>query len=927
MTDADPAPRPRTASPDRAALDAIWREFAGALLDRRPDFRFDAGFYAHRYGDVADRAPDALARHYAETGRDEGRNATLYQETLRDAPDLPGVLATLVRDPRLKAAVAAGEDDALLLTFELMALGDPVDKIVADFSVRHYRKVSPDLAEAPDIGLFLHFVKHGFHEDRPSLASLRRNLVAGERPFDPARRTIVVATHEFSATGAPFVALDIAQRAAESCNVVVMGLRRGGGALIERFAETAVAVIVSAQPFEEWSYFETGPLEFADFAILNSVECFSFAKALVAREIPFVSYVHEFTDYTLPAYKCVVTALYSQKVLFSSETVRRSWDGVLADAAFDVAADSAIVPQATLVPDAVPEADYRAARDRLSALLGCEIGDRRVVYGAGQVQWRKGTDIFAMLAAQGRHTNPDTLFVWIGDGLDHQDFDVGVWVEKHLAAGGVNDPAGNLFHLPAGPYYRDVCRAADVLFLSSRLDPLPNVVFDAVSLGCAVVLFQGASGFDDLRYRDIDTLWRVPFGDLAGVADALEEIPCKTLRDGGFAVRPDGRAAAPAGPAEPVEVVPVFDRIMTAVAGEADGVAAPAAGTAPPRTARTPPSTGRYDVGILYGPADPPELRARERATIWRHGRRAIWPDRAAAEAAIAASDNWVHRTLSIAPYGEILPEDLPSFSTPAFSIPAFSIHVHAFYTEAFAPDLSHYAAYRHAARVVVTTDTEEKADTLMAAGREAGVPVETRLVTNRGRDVLPFLSLFDGEEDPNAIWCHVHLKKSVGLGANSPGEVWRTFLMRILLGGPERLSAAIAAMRLPHVGLVGAFDPYVMGWTGSRRLLAPLQARLDALAAQDGPLAAPGTLDGGPGAGYPLPDHPLLFPVGDMFWIKADVVNRMRSLFGPDHPWPGEPLPGDGTVYHLIERLWPTASALAGRDALFLDKPGERRV
>ena len=66
--------------------------------------------------------------------------------------------------------------------------------------------------------------------------------------------------------------------------------------------------------------------------------------------------------------------------------------------------------------------------------------------------------------------------------------------------------------------------------------------------------------------------------------------------------------------------------------------------------------------------------------------------------AAIAASDNWVHRTLSIAPYGEILPEDLPSFSTPAFSIPAFSIHVHAFYTEAFAPDLSHYAAYRHAA-------------------------------------------------------------------------------------------------------------------------------------------------------------------------------------------------------------------------------------
>nr|ADI18727.1 lipopolysaccharide biosynthesis protein [uncultured Rhizobiales bacterium HF4000_32B18] len=886
---------PDAASPD---LTALWREFAAldrhGRLARRPDFRFDPDFYGGRNPDIAgEKDPAARARHYADVGAAKGRHPTLYHETRAEAQGVDRAVAFLVREPRLKAAVEAKVPGAAELAFELMALGDPVDKAVADFSVHHYRTVSSDLPAASDIALFLHYMKAGYREGRPVLATLRRNVHPGARAFDPARRTVIVATHEFSATGAPLVALDLATGAAERCNVVVMGLRAKSGALIARFAEVAVSVIVTERPFEEWPFFDPCPLDAADVAILNSVECFPFVKALVARRIPFVSYVHEFTNYTLPAYKAVVTALYAERVLFSSETVRRSWAGVLADADFDVAADSAIVPQAELIPGAVPAADYRAARTRLSALLGTEVGDRRVVYGAGEVHWRKGTDIFAMLAAQGRRTDPDTLFVWIGDGLDHEDFHIGVWVEKHLSDGAVNDPAGNLFHLPAGPYYRDVCRAADVLFLASRLDPLPNVVFDAVALGCAVVLFEGASGFDDARYRGEPAMWRVPFGDLAAAGEAVARSPAKTLRDGAFAVRPEAaaRCEAAASTAAAPGVPDLFARVVEpsppAAAEEDEGAAA-----------------GDYDVGILYGPGDPPALRARERRAIWRHGRRAIWPSRAAAERAVAASDNWVHRTLRLAPYGETDAEDDP---------PPYSVHVHAHYTDGFAEDLAGFAAWRHAARVVATTDTEAKAAEIAAAGRNGGVAIETRVVANRGRDVLPFLELFDGSEDDNALWCHVHLKKSVGLGPTSPGAVWRAFLMRILLGGPERLSTALALIRAPEAGLVGAFDPYVMGWTGSRRLLAPLQARLDGWEA-----------DGGR---RPLPDHPLLFPVGDMFWVKAGVVNAMRRLFGADYPWPGEPLPGDGTVYHLIERLWPTAAALAGRDSVFVDKPDERRV
>ena len=124
------------------------------------------------------------------------------------------------------------------------------------------------------------------------------------------------------------------------------------------------------------------------------------------------------------------------------------------------------------------------------------------------------------------------------------------------------------------------------------------------------------------------------------------------------------------------------------------------------------------------------------------------------------------------------------------------------------------------------------------------------------------------------------------------------------LLGDDTALSSALALIARPHVGLVGAFDPYVMGWTGSHRLL---------------PSVAPFFPE-------PLPAHPLVFPMGNMFWARGHVMRAMRALFGPDYPYPNEPIPNDGTVFHLMERLWPAIAAREGLESVFLDKPDERR-
>jgi len=51
-----------------------------------------------------------------------------------------------------------------------------------------------------------------------------------------------------------------------------------------------------------------------------------------------------------------------------------------------------------------------------------------------------------------------------------------------------------------------------------------------------------------------------------------------------------------------------------------------------------------------------------------------------------------------------------------------------------------------------------------------------------------------------------------------------------------------------------------------------------------------------------------------------------MNGLFGDDYPWPNEPIANDGTVFHMIERLWPAMAAKCNMRSIFLDKPDQPR-
>jgi glycosyltransferase involved in cell wall biosynthesis len=846
----------------------IWRSILkdDPRLAVRPSFRFDPIFYAASYPDVSG-SPEELVKHFRNFGRSEHRFPNRFRQFRTVHHDIARRVRLLIVDPRIRDIAREKPALAAELAFELIRFG--YDSTISNFSASHYLASNPDVAEA-GVDPLEHYLTFGIRERRPSLAKVRKSQFRGSRPYDANLPTCLIALHELSNTGAPRVGLDLATEARGSHNVVVAALRPGP--LLQAARESACEVLVTANPFADLNYFRGAVFDHIDMAVCNSVEAFPFVRTLVARGVPFASYIHEYAWYTFPSFKSIHTLLFSDLLVFSSEHVRESWAPLLEDAEFDLARDLMVLPQRNIKIDTLSRAEIVTARKRLSSLVGVDCSDKRIICGAGHSQWRKGTDIFAMAAQIARQRDPDTLFVWVGDGLNPEDVVFGAWMTHHLREVGAGEVDSNLFMLPAGDHYQDVLKAADAMLLSSRLDPLPNVVFDALAAGCRIVLFEGSSGFADPAYTAYDYIKSVEYGNPEAAVDELLSIPRKAPARFGAERRHERWGARLFDPIRANLTMRLRDRRHYVI------------GPTP------------LDVPVLYSARDEDRpLRTREREKLFTTGRRYLWRDPDDAKASLRESRNWVHRRCSVVDYREI---------EPGSDLPPFSLHMHAYYVDGLRAELSAHRAFRFADELVVTTDSEKKARAIHAAVASLSMTVKVLVVPNRGRDIVPFLDLLRGLEadDPSRIWGHIHRKKS--LSTRASGDVWRTFMTTILLGGPDSVSNSIVSAADPKVGLVAPFDPFFGQWNGSRALLTSVRSHF-------------------PG---PLPKNPLVYPMGNMFWVRAAVVNEMNLLFRSDHPWPNEPIPNDGTDLHLVERLWPVVAAKRGLRSVFVSKPDQRR-
>jgi glycosyltransferase involved in cell wall biosynthesis len=345
----------------------------------------------------------------------------------------------------------------------------------------------------------------------------------GHKPVVPGRPTILVVSHASSRTGAPIVAQNLVSLFAQHYNVVVLCL--AGGVLIDSFRQDAIAVHFPRATMQG-AHWATGAIDGLAgkydfrFAIVNSACSRSVGSPLESKRVPYVALVHEFASHlNSPVY---VRRFFdaASLLVFSSSLTR---DHAERQIGFSPDASVHTIPQGKCVVPGATGTENRLAEDSIRTDIRPPGSEHDfVVLGAGSITYRKGVDLFLAILEAARTKAPDVpwRFVWIGD--DKDDASVGqysLFVADQIERSGLSEA---ITILPPTPAIEAAYDAADVLLLSSRLDPLPNVAIDAMAQGLPVVCFDQTTGIADLL-RDVDVAGDcvAPYLDIGAMADRL----------------------------------------------------------------------------------------------------------------------------------------------------------------------------------------------------------------------------------------------------------------------------------------------------------------------------------------------------------------------------------------------------------------------
>ena len=311
--------------------------------------------------------------------------------------------------------------------------------------------------------------------DRGSIA------VAGAQP-------IVIAVHDGLRHGAQMLALNLADVMRSRFGLAVHVVMFGDGPLYSAFRQVStVHTLFDEDP--RGSAAQGIARKLADagvhWAICNTTVTGLFAETLSRTGIQVVSLIHELPE-ILRSYKlephAQAVANYASHVVFATPMVADSF------ASFATVDESKKVIR--------PQGAYKRNRYRSKLSDASLIADLRrknglpltasIVLGVGYADFRKGFDLF--LAVAEKIGIPEQLvFVWLGHF--HDDF-----VRSHSERLSRLVSQGVLFTPGATDVTDDYYAAADVFLLTSREDPYPSTVLEALDVGLPAVAFAGATG-------------------------------------------------------------------------------------------------------------------------------------------------------------------------------------------------------------------------------------------------------------------------------------------------------------------------------------------------------------------------------------------------------------------------------------------------
>ena len=364
-----------------------------------------------------------------------------------------------------------------------------------------------------------------------------------KQPEQPPRRRVLFVSHEATRTGAPKIILNILKHFAKNCDIQCETMLHTGGHLAGEFEAHSTVVDCLNMGKDQPDELKKRVSKFVNrekdnrpvLAICNSMESRYIAKEIAGEDVPVIMLVHELpSSYSEEDYQSVYEI--AEKVIFPVHHVREA-----ADAKTPVPISKSVVLSQGLLN---PDFGKGIARDVAHSQIRSELGlpeNCFIALGCGTLDLRKGIDHYAAIARRVTELNRSNVpvhFVWVGEGprWTHSTYHyVQLDLDKTEAVNHVHF-IGERENVE--PYFM----GADAFLMSSRVDPFPCVIHEAMASSLPVITFDQAGGAPEAI--DNGAGFVVPYADYDQASNVIRMLATQPEIASGMRIKSKERVEA-----------------------------------------------------------------------------------------------------------------------------------------------------------------------------------------------------------------------------------------------------------------------------------------------------------------------------------------------------------------------------------------------
>jgi len=335
-------------------------------------------------------------------------------------------------------------------------------------------------------------------------------------PESSSKKKIIIVSHDAHLHGAQMLALHIAKALKGQFHYEVHLLLKSGGILEEEFRKYAVVYNLERDyptPKSIDKILTSLQSNGISIAICNTVVTGDIVELLNSKKIRTLSLIHELPGVIQQFEQkenAKKIARFADRIIFPAEVVKQKFSEIAAINGMKCN----ICPQGLFLTNKYKD-KRDIARTKLREILAVP-STCKIVLNVGYADSRKGIDLFVKVAQIVIKEHNDVWFVWVGlrDELFLGSIDAEIkkaGLKNRILFPGIRREDIDIFY-----------SGADIFLLTSREDPFPSVVLDAMNARLPVIGFDNAGGFKDIITQSTGIL--VPYLSVEKMAEAVSAV-------------------------------------------------------------------------------------------------------------------------------------------------------------------------------------------------------------------------------------------------------------------------------------------------------------------------------------------------------------------------------------------------------------------